>query len=209
MRLWSRRLKTLQRAEVLGGYLIAGVTAEDFGKTSGKINVEQSLVERTEAVRATGLADEIILEEYEGQKIDDIRRYDIDIFTAGSDWVGKFDYLNECCEVVCLDRTQGVSSTEIRSQKQTLKIGFVGSGSVLDKYMKESKLVNGMECSGEVVLDEASDDLDRECSNLIDKSDAVYIATHSDYRPPQIEKTLQSGVHVLCESPIEKAKTNA
>ena len=75
--------------------------------------------------------------------------------------------------------------------------------------MKESKLVNGMECSGEVVLDEASDDLDRECSNLIDKSDAVYIATHSDYRPPQIEKTLQSGVHVLCESPLEKAKTNA
>ena len=51
-------------------------------------------MERIEAVRATGLADEIIVEEYEGQKIDDIRRYDIDIFTVGSDWKGKFDYLN-------------------------------------------------------------------------------------------------------------------
>ena len=47
-----------------------------------------------EAVRATGLADKIIVEEYEGQKIDDIRRYDVDIFTVGSDWAGKFDYLN-------------------------------------------------------------------------------------------------------------------
>ena len=70
--------------------------------------------------------------------------------------------------------------------------------------MNESKLVNGMERSGEVILDEASDDFDREYSNLIDKSDAVYIATHSDYRPPQIEKALQSGVHVLYELPIAK-----
>ena len=46
-------------------------------------------MERVEAVRATGIANEIIVEEYEGQKIDDIRRYDIDIFTVGSDWVGK------------------------------------------------------------------------------------------------------------------------
>lgn len=48
-------------------------------------------MERIEAVRATGLADKIIVEEYEGQKIDDIRRYDVDIFTVGSDWIGKFD----------------------------------------------------------------------------------------------------------------------
>ena len=60
-------------------------------------------MERVEAVRATGLADEIIIEEYEGQKIDDIRKYGIDIFTVGSDWKGKFDYLNEYCKVVYLD----------------------------------------------------------------------------------------------------------
>ena len=71
-------------------------------------------MERIEAVRATGLADEIIVEEYEGQKIDDIRRYDIDIFTVGSDWKGKFDYLNEYCKVVYLDRTEGVSSSDNR-----------------------------------------------------------------------------------------------
>ena len=64
-------------------------------------------MERVEAVRATGIADEIIIEEYEGQKIDDIRKYDIDIFTVGSDWKGKFDYLNEYCKVVYLDRNRG------------------------------------------------------------------------------------------------------
>lgn len=99
-------IRLLERAKKLGDYLIVGVTADDFDKTRGKINVQQSLMERIEAVRATGLADKIIVEEYEGQKIDDIRRYDVDIFTVGSDWIGKFDYLKEYCRVVYLERTE-------------------------------------------------------------------------------------------------------
>ena len=67
----------------------------------------------------TDLADEIIVEEYEGQKIDDIRRYDIDIFTVGTDWEGQFDYLNEYCRVIYLPRTEGVSSSEIRAEKNS------------------------------------------------------------------------------------------
>ena len=113
----------LERAKKLGDYLIVGVTADDFDKTRGKINVQQSLMERIEAVRATGLADKIIVEEYEGQKIDDIRRYDVDIFTVGSDWIGKFDYLKEYCRVVYLERTEGVSSSEFvqRSERFDLE----------------------------------------------------------------------------------------
>ena len=88
-------IRLLERAKALGDYFIVGITADDFDKNRGKINVQQSLMERIEAVQATGLADEIIIEEYEGQKIDDIRNYDVDIFTVGSDWKGKFDYLNE------------------------------------------------------------------------------------------------------------------
>ena len=137
-------IRLLERARELGDYLIVGVTADDFDRARGKINVEQPLAERMEAVRATGLADEIIVEEYEGQKIDDIRRYNIDIFTVGSDWQGHFDYLNEYCRVVYLDRTAGISSSEIRSKRQALKMAFVGSGPVLDKYIVESSFVNGM-----------------------------------------------------------------
>ena len=113
------------------------MTADDFDKTRGKINVQQSLMERVEAVRATGIADEIIIEEYEGQKIDDIRRYNVDIFTVGSDWKGKFDYLNEYCKVVYLDRTQGVSSSEIRAEKRKVKFGLVGETSVISKFANE------------------------------------------------------------------------
>src|SRR5574344_2011333 len=111
-------IRLLERAKALGDYLIVGVTADSFDRERGKINVPRTLLERIDAVRATGLADEIIVEEYEGQKIDDIIKYDIDIFTVGSDWVGKFDYINEYCKVVYLDRTEGVSSSEIREQKR-------------------------------------------------------------------------------------------
>ena len=131
-------IRLLERAKALGDYLIVGVTAEDFDKNRGKINVQQSLMERIEAVRATGLADEIIVEEYEGQKIDDIRRYDVDIFTVGSDWVGKFDYLKEYCKVVYLDRTEGVSSTEIRAEKMQVRLGLTGCNNILLKHMRDS-----------------------------------------------------------------------
>ena len=97
-------IRLLERARNLGDYLIVGVTSDDFDKSRGKINVSQPLMERIEALRQTGIADEIIVEEYEGQKIDDIKRFDVDIFTVGSDWEGHFDYLNEYCKVVYLSR---------------------------------------------------------------------------------------------------------
>ena len=65
-------IRLLERAKALGDYLVVGVTSDGFDKIRGKINVQQSLMERIEAVKATGIADEIIVEEYEGQKIDDI-----------------------------------------------------------------------------------------------------------------------------------------
>lgn len=203
-------IRLLERAKALGDYLIVGVTAEDFDKTRGKINVQQSLMERVEAVRATGIADEIIIEEYEGQKIDDIKRYDVDIFTVGSDWVGKFDYLNEYCKVVYLDRTEGVSSTEIRSEKMQIRLGLTGCNNILLKHMRESALVNGIVVSGVYTEDpelrfgaEAEgiatlNDYDE----LLQVSDAVYIVSHPTMHYEQIKKALLQDKHVLCESPI-------
>ena len=115
-------IRLLERAKALGDYLIVGITSDDYDKTRGKINLQQSLMERVESVRATGIADEIIIEEYEGQKIDDIRRLGVDIFTVGSDWVGTFDYLKEYCQVIYLERTQGVSSTQIRAEKGSIEL---------------------------------------------------------------------------------------
>ena len=73
----------LKRAKELGDYLIVGVTTEHFDESRGKVNVVDSVLERVENVRKTGFADEIILEDHIGQKIEDIQKYQIDIFTVG------------------------------------------------------------------------------------------------------------------------------
>ena len=176
-------IKLLERAKALGDYLIVGVTADDFDKTRGKINVQQSLMERIEAVRATGLADKIIVEEYEGQKIDDIRRYDVDIFTVGSDWAGKFDYLNEYCKVVYLPRTEGISSSEVRSEQCKLRMGIVGKAAFRTKFVAESKYVNGVDVIG-VCASQKSEEPEfdgmfytENYDELLEKVDAVYIVS--------------------------------
>ena len=124
-------INLLRRAKALGDYLIVGVTNDNFDRERGKLNVRNNVLERVEAVKATGIADEIIIEDYVGQKIDDIQKYGVDIFTVGSDWEGKFDYLNEYCKVVYLPRTEGISSTMLREESQeVVKLGIVGMGRV-------------------------------------------------------------------------------
>lgn len=71
------------------------MTSDSFDRERGKLNVRNNVLERIEAVKETGYADEIIIEDYVGQKIDDIQKYNADIFAIGSDWKGKFDYLKE------------------------------------------------------------------------------------------------------------------
>lgn len=203
-------IRLLERAKALGDYLIVGVTADGFDMARGKINVQQPLMERIEAVKATGLADEIVVEEYEGQKIDDIRRLGVDIFTVGSDWKGHFDYLNEYCKVVYLDRTQGVSSSEIRAEKRELRIGLVGESIILNKFASECHYVNGVNVTGVCTQDDS--DFSEELKTLplvtdtIDKlfevCDAVYIASHPSKHHEEVKAALLAGKHVLCESPI-------
>ena len=132
-----RRL--LERAKACGDHLIVGVTTESYDDTRGKLNVHDSLVERIRKVTESGLADEVIVEEYEGQKIQDIQRYDIDVFVIGSDWEGKFDYLRDYCEVVYLDRTKGVSSTKLREADGVIRLGVVGAGRIARRLIREER----------------------------------------------------------------------
>ncbi len=203
-------IRLLERAKALGDYLIVGVTADDYDKQRGKINVKQSLMERIEGVRATGLADEIIVEEYEGQKIDDIKRYSIDIFTVGSDWKGKFDYLSKYCRVIYLERTEGISSSEIRSSVSRKRIGIAGDTVVARKFLDECRYVNGMEAGGIYTNNrslfptgEKENSVFYESyDSLLDSVDCVYIASEPGLHYSQIRSALEKKKHVIVESPV-------
>ena len=186
----------LRRAKELGDYLIVGVTSDSFDRGRGKLNVRNNVLERVEAVKATGYADQIVIEDYVGQKIDDIQKYDVDIFAIGSDWEGKFDYLNEYCKVVYLPRTEGISSTMLREESQDVfRVGIIGSGRIAQRFVPESKVVNGIEVVSVLNpdLNEAEAfkkkfDLQGAYSDFVkfaEGVDAVYIAsphlTHYDY----------------------------
>lgn len=198
-------INILKRARALGDYLIVGVTTENFDITRGKINVSQSLMERMEAVRRTGLADEVIPEEYEGQKIDDIIRNNVSVFAVGSDWEGHFDYLNEYCKVIYLPRTEGISSSQLRASN-AIKLGVVGGDPTVYKLIEQAKKVNGLEISG-LYSDEAdivlkADKAYKTYDALLAENDAVYVAVRPEYRFEYISRALNSGKHVISESPI-------
>lgn len=212
-------INLLRRAKELGDYLIVGVTSDSFDRGRGKLNVRNNVLERVEAVKATGFANEVIIEDYLGQKIDDIQKYDIDIFAIGSDWTGKFDYLNEYCKVVYLPRTEGVSSTQLRAKSQTnYRIGIVGCGRIAKRFVPESKVVNGAQVIA--VLDPNKEQADAfakiyglvaytDYDCFLQNVDLVYVAsphlTHYDYA----KRALLAGKHVLCEIPFVLSREQA
>ncbi len=217
--LHTGHLNILKRAKELGDYLVVGVTSESYDQSRGKLNVSQTLSQRMENVRKTGLADEIIVEERFGQKIEDIQRHKIDRFVIGSDWTNKFDYLKDYCEVIYLPRTQGISSTELRNEKGIINIGMVGYGRIAGRFIKEARFVSGIDIRSVFGLSEKRltefvkkyerTDFYTNWDNFINAVDAVYIAsphfTHYDYA----KRAIMAGKHVLCEKPLTLKKEQA
>jgi len=207
-------VRLLERAKSLGDYLIVGVTSDDYDRSRGKINNRNSLFERIAAVKALGIADQILVEEYDGQKIDDIRRLQVDIFTVGSDWKGEFDYLNEFCKVIYLQRTEGISSTEVRSDSGHLSIGICGYTGFIEKFINETKYVNGMQVIGiycksnslDLPLKDTRLSSFQDYQSLLANVDAVYVVSEPDRHYDDVKEALLSGKHVLCESPIATSK---
>lgn len=213
-------ISILRRAKKLGDYLIVAVTGEEYDKNRGKLNVHQSTHERIKNVEKTGLADEIIIEEHEGQKLIDIQKYSVDIFAIGSDWVGKFDFLSEYCEVVYLPRTKGISSTSLRNKTGFLKIGMIGTGNIANRFLLESKYVNNIEIVSVYGRDfiktkqYAKQHEIKYCrenfEEFLNDVDAVYIATPHNSHYDYIKRCLNKHKHVLCEKPmlLKKEQTN-
>ena len=211
--------RLLERAKALGDYLIVGVTTEAFDQARGKLNVMDSLITRMENVKKTGFADEIIIESSEGQKFSDIKKYDIDIFTVGSDWQGKFDYLKAYCRVVYLERTKNVSSTLLRKQRCRIqRVGIIGTGRIAGRFMEEIRTVSGIEPQNvynphPVSTSEFADRWDiNACHNLVDffqDVDVVYIASPHETHYEYAKVSLEHGKHVICEKPLTLKKKQA
>ena len=206
-------INLLRRAKELGDYLIVGVTSDSFDRGRGKLNVRNNVLERVEAVKATGYADEVIIEDYVGQKIDDIQKYNVDIFAIGSDWEGYFDYLNEFTKVVYLPRTEGISSTMLRAADTVdVRIGVVGCGRIAQRFPSEVNVVNGVQVTAAYDINpdttnsyasqhegiKACDSFDE----LLGEVDAVYVATPHLSHYELIKQSIKAGKHVLAETPM-------
>ena len=207
-------LNLLRRSKALGDYLIVGVTSEDYDRSRGKLNVSQGTKTRVKAIEQLEFVDKVIVEKHKGQKIEDIQKYNADIFAIGDDWVGKFDYLKEYCHVEYLPRTEGISSTMLRSEKlKTIKLGIVGTGRIAKRFLKESAYVNDIEVHAVMsrnmkhvqeflegtTIAYGYDSLEK---LLEDTIEAVYIASPHEHHYEQAKKALEAGKHVLCEKPI-------
>ena len=206
-------LNLLKRAKGLGDYLIVGVTNDNFDRDRGKLNVRNNVLERVEAVKATGLADKIIIEDYVGQKIDDIQKYNVDIFAIGSDWEGKFDYLKEYCEVIYLPRTEGISSTMLREELQdVVDIGVVGGGRIAQRFVPEASFVKYVKVNGIYDIDDSQaysfayqhklGRVYQSYDDLLDNVKAVYIATPHLSHYELCKQAILQKKHVLCETPL-------
>lgn len=110
-------IRLLKRARALGDYLIVAISTDEFNAGKGK-KAYHSYETRKEMLEAVRYVDLVIPEATWEQKIDDVRKYEVDVVVMGGDWKGsdRFEYLKDYCEVVYLDRTEGISTSQIKEK---------------------------------------------------------------------------------------------
>jgi glycerol-3-phosphate cytidylyltransferase len=132
-------LKLLQRLKSLGTKLIVAVSTDEFNKLKGKKTIIP-FEQRAEIVENIKCVDMVIAENDWEQKIKDIQKYNVDIFSIGDDWKGKFDFLKEYCEVIYLDRTEGISSTQLKNTLKTFSVSkdeLIKAFDILEQLKKD------------------------------------------------------------------------
>lgn len=108
-------INLLKRAKEMGDYLIVGLSSDEFNTLKNKKSY-YSYEHRKMMLEAIRYVDKVIPENTWDQKIEDVKKYDIDVFVMGDDWQGKFVFLKEYCEVVYLPRTIDISTTKVKKE---------------------------------------------------------------------------------------------
>lgn len=106
-------VRIFKRLREMGDRLIVGISTDEFNKAKGKSSLF-TYEQRVEIVGSNRYVDLVIPEYSWDQKLDDVRKYDVDLFAIGEDWKGKFDFLSNLCEVIYLPRTENISSSMIK-----------------------------------------------------------------------------------------------
>lgn len=114
-------LNLLRRAKELGDYLIVAVSSDRFNWEEKQKKCEIPDKDRMAIVEAIKYVNKVIPEDSWEQKIEDVKKYNVDVFVMGDDWKGKFDFLKDYCEVVYLPRTEGISSTQLKEDLKSKK----------------------------------------------------------------------------------------
>lgn len=107
-------INLLRRAKALGDYLVVGLSTDEFNWNAKHKKCYFSYEKRKQLLEAIRYVDLVIPEENWEQKTSDVELYKIDTFVMGDDWKGKFDFLKSQCEVVYLERTPEISTTQIK-----------------------------------------------------------------------------------------------
>lgn len=107
-------INLLSRAKALGDYLIVALSTDEFNSEQKSKKTYFSFEERKKLLESIRYVDLVIPERNWEQKTTDVQEYKIDTFVIGSDWKGKFDFLQDYCEVVYLERTPEISTTKIK-----------------------------------------------------------------------------------------------
>ncbi|WP_010621730.1 glycerol-3-phosphate cytidylyltransferase [Paucilactobacillus suebicus] len=107
-------IRLLERAASFGDNLIVGLSSDEFNAVKGK-KAYTSFDDRKYILESIKYVDKVIPETNWDQKIEDVKKFNIDVFVMGDDWTGKFDFLKEYCKVVYLPRTTGISTTKIKN----------------------------------------------------------------------------------------------
>lgn len=110
-------IRLLKRAKELGDYLIVALSTDEFNSIKGK-KAYHNYETRKKMLEAIRYVDLVIPENSWDQKVDDVKKYYVDVTVMGGDWEGneKFEALREYCDVVYLPRTQGISTSKIKEE---------------------------------------------------------------------------------------------
>ncbi|MGK4153821.1 glycerol-3-phosphate cytidylyltransferase [Kurthia gibsonii] len=111
--LHAGHINILRRAKEMGDYLIVAISSDEFNALKGK-KAYYSFEDRKMILEAIKYVDKVIPENNWEQKVEDVQKYNVDLFVMGHDWEGKFDFLSDYCEVCYLPRTEGISTTKIK-----------------------------------------------------------------------------------------------